>query len=62
MFIFLIVTQVIIYGLTLYYFVQHGKTGKHKSTFRVLLFFLIFLSATLLILTGTPTKYPINFI
>lgn len=60
MFYLLLIMQVMIYCLTMYFFVKHEKTGKHKSTFRVLLFCLLLLSGTLLALTGTSTKIPFN--
>ncbi|MGA6087201.1 MULTISPECIES: hypothetical protein [Providencia] len=62
MFYLLIITQVLVYCLTLYFFVKKEKTGKHKKTFNFLLACLAVLTVTLLFITesGSNSNYSQN--
>lgn len=60
MFYLLIITQVLVYCLTLYFFVKKEKTGKHKSTFKFLLVCLAILTVTLLLITESGSNYNSN--
>lgn len=63
MFTVLVLTQPVIFALTMWVWLRHTKTGKLKSLFRVLVFCLFILTAaTITIMLKGQSDYPPDYV